>query len=193
MSVFKSMDKMMKNQAVLYGVLFITVTNVFGYLMVRNYEAIVFFALVAYLSSEFTKNNVLICLVALLMTNILLAIVQGRKVYEGMREGLEDDTADEIAIPPKPARESPGDGPPKPGGPKPKPPKVNQKATALAAAEGVVPNLSDSKMNEHMANLDRIEGLLNKQEGLVGSLSKIENMMGKLESMGAKRIDRRQD
>ena len=203
MSVFKSMDKMMKNQAVLYGVLFITVTNVFGYLMVRNYEAIVFFALVAYLSSEFTKNNVLVCLVALLMTNILLAIVQGRKVYEGMREGPQDDTADEIAIPPKPPRESPGaghpksggpkPGGPKPGGPKPKPPQVNQKATTMAATEGMVPNLSDSKMNEHMANLDRIEGLLNKQEGLVGSLSKIENMMGKLESMGAKRIDRRQD
>jgi len=187
------MDKMMKNQAVLYGVLFITVTNVFGYLMVRNYEAIVFFALVAYLSSEFTKNNVLICLVALLMTNILLAIVQGRKVYEGMREGLEDDTADDNAIPPKPARESPGAGPPIAAGPKPKAPKVNQKATTVATTEGMVPNLSDSKMNEHMANLDRIEGLLNKQEGLVGSLSKIENMMGKLESMGAKRIDRRQD
>jgi len=96
MSLMKSMDKMLKNKAVLYGVVFLTVTNVFGYLMIRNYEAIVFFALVAYISSEFTKNNILVCLVALLMTNILLAVVQGRKVYESMKivEGMEHGEKD---------------------------------------------------------------------------------------------------
>ena len=181
MSVMKSMDKMLKNQAVLYGVLFITVTNVFGYLMVRNYEAIVFFALVAYISSEFTKNNILVCLVALLMTNVLLAVVQGRKVYESMRvqEGadVEKDAEDEVAAKKAITKE----------------PVIKEAETKAAAAEALAPSLSDSKMKGHMANLDRIEGLLNKQEGLVGSLSKIENMMAKLENMGAKRVDRRID
>lgn len=176
MGVMKSMDKMLKNQAVLYGVLFITVTNVFGYLMVRNYEAIVFFALVAYIASEFTKNNILVCLVALLMTNILLAIVQGRKVYEGMqtREGGEKEGMAKAT-------------------PKNEDPVVQEAATKIKVADGLSSNLSDSKMKDHMANLDRIEGLLNKQEGLVGSLSKIETMMSKLENMGAKRINRRED
>ena len=178
MSVMKSMDKMLKNQAVLYGVLFLTVTNVFGYLMVRNYEAIVFFALVAYISSEFTKNNILVCLVALLMTNILLAVVQGRKVYEGM--GLQEGV-------------SAGAKADKPKEDTPKEPVIKKADSKAAVAEELSPSLSDSKMKGHMANLDKIEGLLNKQEGLVGSLSKIENMMAKLENMGAKRVDRRND
>ena len=178
MSVMKSMDKMLKNQAVLYGVLFLTVTNVFGYLMVRNYEAIVFFALVAYISSEFTKNNILVCLVALLMTNVLLAIVQGRKVYESMQtEGVADETAAKAEASPEEAKE----------------PVIKKADSKAAVAEQLMPSLSDSKMKDHMANLDKIEGLLNKQEGLVGSLSKIENMMAKLENMGAKRVDRRMD
>ena len=40
-------------------------------------------------------------------------------------------------------------------------------------------------MQDHMANLDRIEALLDKQEGLVGSLGKIESMMGRIENMGS--------
>ena len=193
MSLMKSMDKMLKNKAVLYGVVFLTVTNVFGYLMIRNYEAIVFFALVAYISSEFTKNNILVCLVALLMTNILLAVVQGRKVYESMKivEGMEhgekdskdDKSSKKDASKDKASKDKAST----------EEPVVDESATKAASADGLVASLSDSKMSEHMANLDRIEGLLNKQEGLVGSLSKIENMMDKLEKMGAKRISRRDD
>lgn len=186
MSLMKSMDKMMKNKAVLYGVLFITVTNLFGYLMIRNYEAIVFFALVAYISSEFTTNNILVCLVALLMTNILLAVVQGRKVYESMklREGATggEDSDKKHADKKHADKKSHSEEP-----------VVDEAATKAAGAEGLSSSLSDSKMSQHMANLDRIEGLLSKQEGLVGSLSKIENMMAKLENMGAKRISRRED
>lgn len=203
MSLMKSMDKMLKNKAVLYGVVFLTVTNVFGYLMIRNYEAIVFFALVAYISSEFTKNNILVCLVALLMTNILLAVVQGRKIYESMKvvEGM--DQGEKKTTDDKPSEESASEeDPSKKAASKKDPlnsllnsgePAVDMAATKAAGAEGLVASLSDSKMSEHMANLDRIEGLLNKQEGLVGSLSKIENMMDKLEKMGAKRISRRDD
>lgn len=191
MSLMKSMDKMMKNKAVLYGVLFITVTNLFGYLMIRNYEAIVFFALVAYISSEFTTNNILVCLVALLMTNILLAVVQGRKVYESMklREGATGgEDSEKKNVDKKHADKKHADKKSHS-----EEPVVDEAATKAAGAEGLSSSLSDSKMSEHMANLDRIEGLLSKQEGLVGSLSKIENMMAKLENMGAKRISRRED
>lgn len=188
MGLFKSADKLLKNKVVLYVVLFLTITNVFGYLMVRNYEAIVFFALVAYISSEFTKNNILICAVAMLMTNLLLAIVQGRKVYESMRvrEGMNhENPADKAADGDEaaPAGEAaPADEP-----------VVDETATKQGFTNKIAPSLSTSKMNEHMANLDRIEGLLNKQEGLVGSLSKIESMMSKLEKMGAKPVNRRND
>ena len=45
------LDKLVKNKMVLYAVLILTVTNVFGYLMTANYEAIVFFSLVYYFIS----------------------------------------------------------------------------------------------------------------------------------------------
>ena len=92
-NLLKQLDKMLKNKVVLYGILFLTITNVFGYLMTKNYEAVVFFALVYYLTGEFTRNNILIALVALVSTNALLAMVQGRKIYESMvgQEGTGHD------------------------------------------------------------------------------------------------------
>ena len=87
MSLLKQLDKLLKNKFALYGVLFLTVSNVFGYLMTSNYEAIVFFTLVAYLSSSFTKNNILVALISLVATNLLLTIVQGRRIYESFKEG----------------------------------------------------------------------------------------------------------
>ena len=45
---------------VLYIMLVIAVVNVVGYLMMGNFEAVVFFAIVAYLSTFFTKNMVVV-------------------------------------------------------------------------------------------------------------------------------------
>ena len=42
-----------------------------------------------------------------------------------------------------------------------------------------------SNFEDHMANLNKLESLLNKQEGLVGSLDKIDGMMNRLENLGS--------
>ena len=182
MSLLKQLDKLLKNKFALYGVLFLTVSNVFGYLMTSNYEAIVFFTLVAYLSSSFTKNNILVALISLVATNLLLTIVQGRRIYESFKEGEgHGGTA---------AKDGGASG--KHGGDKKdekkdekKDGKIDKKETkalnAAVAADAFDPNA----MQDHMANLDRIEALLDKQEGLVGSLGKIESMMGRIENMGS--------
>ena len=41
-----------------------------------------------------------------------------------------------------------------------------------------------SNFEDHMANLNKLESLLNKQEGLVGNLNKIDGMMSRLENLG---------
>jgi len=57
---------------VLYIMLVIAVVNVVGYLMMGNFEAVVFFTIVAYLSTFFTKNMVIVFLVSILATNFLM-------------------------------------------------------------------------------------------------------------------------
>ena len=182
-NLLKQLDKMLKNKVVLYGVLFLTITNVFGYLMTKNYEAVVFFALVYYLTGEFTRNNILIALVALVATNSLLAMVQGRKIYEAMvaGEGKKDDAESEDA---EGAEDAKGKAD------KAKvvdPLKVNKKESMKASMEANVSKLDlgdGSQFQDHMDNLNKLESLLNKQEGLVGSLDKIDGMMNRLENLG---------
>ena len=174
---------MLKNKVVLYGVLFLTITNVFGYLMTKNYEAVVFFALVYYLTGEFTRNNILIALVALVATNSLLAMVQGRKIYEAMvaGEGKKGDAESEDAegaedVKGKADKAKVVD-----------PLKVNKKESMKASMEANVSKLDlgdGSQFQDHMDNLNKLESLLNKQEGLVGSLDKIDGMMNRLENLG---------
>lgn len=76
MSGFKSVESsattMSTDKNVLYIMLVIAVVNVMGYLMMGNFEAVVFFAIVAYLSTFFTKNMVIVFLVSILATNFLM-------------------------------------------------------------------------------------------------------------------------
>jgi hypothetical protein len=75
-SGFKSVEARASTLAtdknVLYIMLVIAVVNVVGYLMMGNFEAVVFFAIVAYLSTFFTKNMVIVFLVSILATNFLM-------------------------------------------------------------------------------------------------------------------------
>ena len=184
-NLLKQLDKMLKNKVVLYGVLFLTITNVFGYLMTKNYEAVVFFALVYYLTGEFTRNNILIALVALVATNSLLAMVQGRKIYEAMvaGEGKKDNDEEEDD-----EEEDGAKGKGKADKAKVVDPlKVNKKESMKASMEANVSKLDlgdGSQFEDHMNNLNKLESLLNKQEGLVGSLDKIDGMMNRLENLG---------
>ena len=184
---------MLKNKVVLYGILFLTITNVFGYLMTKNYEAVVFFALVYYLTGEFTRNNILIALVALVATNSLLAIVQGRKIYESM-VGQEGAGHSEKEGENEKEGEEKGEDKDKAKGKDPL--KVNKKETMKATMEASVPKLDlgdGSQFEDHMANLNKLESLLNKQEGLVGSLDKIDGMMNRLENLGGMMGKKKQD
>ena len=193
MKLMNQLEKLVKNKVVLYGILFLTVTNVFGYLMTGNYEAVVFFGLVYYLSHEFTKNNIIICLIALGATNLLLTIVQGRKIYESFAEENKDEKGKDAKGKDAKGKDAKGkdakgkdakgkDTKGKDAKGK-EDPKIDKDATKKATAGFLVENLDSGKLDEHMTNLSQIESLITKQEGLVGSLGKIENMMDRLQAM----------
>jgi len=88
-----NIQSLLKDKNVLYVVLFVAITNLFAYLMLRQFEAIVFFLIVGFLSSYFSKNMIIIMLVAILSTNFLIGTkLIGKKVKEGL-EGMKKDTA----------------------------------------------------------------------------------------------------
>ena len=74
---------------VLYIMLVIAVVNVVGYLMMGNFEAVIFFAIVAYLSTFFTKNMVIVFLVSILATNFLMVSKVNYFSRMNAREGMQ--------------------------------------------------------------------------------------------------------
>jgi hypothetical protein len=82
-------SKLLTNKYVLYAVVFIAVANVLGYLVTNKVNAVVFFGLIAFLTSNFSKNMVVILLVALMATNLLMANKFTREGLEGMSESEE--------------------------------------------------------------------------------------------------------
>ena len=80
-----NIKSLLKDKNVLYIVFFIAITNLFAYLLLRQFEAIVFFLVIGFLSSYLSKNMIIIMLVAILSTNFLIGTKMiGRAVKEGM-------------------------------------------------------------------------------------------------------------
>lgn len=77
---------LLKNEKVMYAVLFITAMSAFGYLMARNVEAITLMAAVGFLTWNFSKNMTIVLGTALLVTNM----VYGVRRFEGFKEGAEE-------------------------------------------------------------------------------------------------------
>ena len=82
---------MLTNKYFLYFIVFLSVTNVLGYLVNNKIHAVIFFALVSFLMANFSKNMVVILLVSLIATNLLMA---NRSMREGMEEREEMPAAD---------------------------------------------------------------------------------------------------
>ena len=78
-----NMNNLLKNKVVLYVVFFFAVSNLFGYILVGNLEAIVGFVLIGYVTTFFTKNMIIVMLSAMLLTNLLVAS-QNNNIQEGM-------------------------------------------------------------------------------------------------------------
>ena len=64
------LKSLMKNKTFLYFVLFIAVVNAFGYLMMRQFEAVMLFVLVGFLTTYFSNNMIVVLLTAIVVTNI---------------------------------------------------------------------------------------------------------------------------
>ena len=84
----KELKAFLKNKTVLYVVAFIAVMNLFGFLLTRNMDAVMFYIILGLLTSYFSKNMIIVLLVAMLGTNLLVA----HKKLFSFREGLSNKT-----------------------------------------------------------------------------------------------------
>lgn len=81
-------SKLLTNKYFLYFIVFLSAANVLGYLVSNRVNTVIFFGMIAFLASRFSKNMVVILLAALIATNLLM-------VNKGTREGLENATLKE--------------------------------------------------------------------------------------------------
>lgn len=178
----------MKDKTVLYIVLFFAITNVIGFLMLHNVEAVLFFIVIGMLTSYFSKNMIVIMLTALVATNALV----GAKGVGGVKEGLE--TRDHAAKHGKKKKKSKeglesgdaADAPPsaatsaedeEEAGDK---PKLDHAATLSAAYDNLDKILGSDAINQMSSDT---AGLAQQQQKLLGSLDKLEPMIQRAGSM----------
>jgi hypothetical protein len=99
MSFANKASKLLTNKYFLYFIVFLAVTNVFGYLVTDKINAVIFFALVGFLVSNFSKNMTVILLVSIVATNLLMA---NKTMREGMCPNPENPDDPECKVCPNP-------------------------------------------------------------------------------------------
>ena len=163
MSGFKTAESsattLSTDKNVLYIMLIIAVVNVLGYLMMGNFEAVVFFVIVAYLSTFFTKNMVFVFLIAILATNFLMVSKVNYFKTANAKEGMKNKDAKDADAKPSPTpstKPSPSPTPSTKPSPSPTPstkptPKPTNKASKKTSGEkkteGMNGKLAPAKFN----------------------------------------------
>jgi len=96
MNLPKEFSAVLSNKYVLYVVAFLAITNVIGYIAVQDFNSLLFFVLIGYLASYFSKNMTVVLLSALVLTNLLMS-TRRIQIREGMTGGQssEEEKEDE--------------------------------------------------------------------------------------------------
>jgi len=89
-----SINYLLKSRNVLYIVLFLSVANLFSYLMMKQLDAVAFFIIIGFLTTYFSKNMIIVMLSAVVSTFFLVQIKMLGNVQEGMKGNGEDEGMD---------------------------------------------------------------------------------------------------
>jgi len=66
-------DKLFNDKNVLYVVFVLAILNILGYLLVQNTEAVAFFLITGFLTTYFSKNMIIVLIVAMVTTSLFTA------------------------------------------------------------------------------------------------------------------------
>jgi len=89
MNLKKTFSELMTNKYFLYFIVFLSATNIIGYLTMNNNDAVIFFALVGFLMFNFSKNMTIVLLVSIITTNLFM-VSKPLRSMEGFKEGKRD-------------------------------------------------------------------------------------------------------
>ena len=175
--LLKNVEDLVKNKIVLYVIFFFALANTFGYLATNNYEAFIFFTLVLFVSKEFTNHIGLALLCSMTSTNLLISIVQGRRVYESFVSGMDHD-GDGAANGGGGGGANGGGGGGANGG-------GGGANGGGGGANRVVKDEDAESFKNDVDHFNKLETMLSHQEGLVSSLDRIDKMIGQLSVMSS--------
>jgi hypothetical protein len=208
MKMKMNVKSLLKDKNVLYVILFLAVTNLFGYLLLQNFDAIVFFLVVGFLTSYFSKNMIVVMLVAMISTNFLVGTKQigivtegmsgdaGRKKTKDTKNGKKEKNGDDLKdnedkdsvvtiTDTDTTKETLTQLSPAPvsSGPK-KSPGKDSKLDYAATLEAAYDNLDKMLGSDAIKSMsDDTQRLAKKQQQLMGNIEKLEPMMQKAGSM----------
>jgi outer membrane murein-binding lipoprotein Lpp len=185
------LKSLLKNKNFLYFIFFIASVNTFGYLMMRQTEAVMLFALVGFLTTFFTKNMIIVLLTAIVVTNVYAGSVLGVRIKEGMESNSDEDEDDDDEDKEGMGHEEgekkkkgkkegmpslkPADVPPNG-----KKPKLDPAGT-LEAAYDNLDKLLDSGAIDKMSS--ETQNLASQQDKLMKNIDRLEPMLGVAEDM----------
>jgi hypothetical protein len=84
MKIKSVISKILTNKTALYIVFTLSLLNLFGYIIMGNIEATVYFMLFGFLGSLFSKNYIIILLIPLILVNSIILFKNKKMIYEGM-------------------------------------------------------------------------------------------------------------
>lgn len=191
---------LLKDKNVLRIVVFLSAMNVLGYLLARDLDSVAFFGIVGFLTTYFSKNMIIVLLVAMVATNFLTVLRKGKDVVEGMKNGggsrkhtkkVDDASAEGVAAASDEEDQEMSTG---------KPGKLDDSATVEAAYENLdnmmgddsMKSMSDAakklkeqndKLTENMKNVEPLMKNAHKMMESLGGAKGVESMINKVGGM----------
>ena len=191
---------LLKDKNVLRVVVFLSVMNVLGYLLARDLDSVAFFGIVGFLTTYFSKNMIIVLLVAMVATNFLTVLRRGKDVVEGMKNGggsrkhtkkVDNASAKGVAAASDEEDQEMSTG---------KPGKLDDSATVEAAYENLdtmmgddsMKSMSDAakklkeqndKLTENMKNVEPLMKNAHKMMESLGGAKGVESMINKVGGM----------
>jgi hypothetical protein len=174
---------LLRDKNVLYIVAFLAATNVLSYLMAGNYESIVFFGVVGYLATYYSKNMIVILLISMLATNLILGTRMLKRNVEAMDNKRKEEVKEEEETP-----SHPFSGDSSPGKITSEQMLSNKNAKATKPKEKMQPNIDyAATLEQAYDNLDNLigqDGIKKMGEQTERLATKQKELMQNIEAMG---------
>ena len=85
-------DKLLNDKNVLYVIFVLAILNILGYLLVQNTEAVAFFLITGFLTTYFSKNMIIVLIVAMVTTSLFTATRKTIVMTEAMSNKSQEQS-----------------------------------------------------------------------------------------------------